>query len=136
MMGWFLDPESVQTEALEVLQARESRLVVSEQIKSERQEAILTRVIDRAFTPDARARWARRLRDMVWVFEATGRPDPARLAAAAAAAFSDLARDARHHPMARAMARRALELAGEVALGRISAGEVSRRPGASGAAFA
>ena len=136
MMGWFLDPESVQADALEVLQARESRLVVSEQIKNERQDAILTRVIERAFTPEARARWARRLREMAWIFEATGRPEPARLAAAAAWALADLARDARHHPMARAMAQRALELAGEVTLGRVSAAEVSRKPGPGGTTFA
>ena len=128
MMGWFIDPESVQAEALEVLQARESRLVVSDQIKSEREEAILARALERGFPPDARTRWAHRLREMAWIFEATGRPEPARLATSAAAGFADLARDLRRHPLARAMARRALELAGEVALGRVSAAEVSRRP--------
>src|SRR5207245_8614451 len=50
MAGWFLDPEVVQTNALELLQARESRLVLSDQIKAEREAAILGGVIEREFT--------------------------------------------------------------------------------------
>jgi hypothetical protein len=128
MAGWFLDPESVQADALEVLQTRESRLVVSDQIKAEREDAILVRVIERAFTSDARARWARRLSEMAWIFDATDRPESARLAEAASAAFAHPERDVTQHPMARAMARRALELAGEVTLGRVNAADVSRKP--------
>jgi hypothetical protein len=33
-----------------------------------------------------------------------------------------------HHPLARALAQRALELAGEVAAGRLRAADVSRKP--------
>jgi hypothetical protein len=69
---------------------------------------------------------------MAWIFEATRRPEPARPAGHAAAAVADPARDARPHPLARAMVRRALELAGEVALGRVSATEVSRKPSVTG----
>lgn len=128
MAGWFLDPDSVHAEALEVLQTRESRLVVSDQVKTEREDAILARVVERAFTSDARARWARRLSEMAWIFDATDRPESARLAGTASAAFADLERDVTQHPLARAMARRALELAGEVTLGRVSAADVSRKP--------
>src|SRR5207249_2644826 len=71
MAGWFLDPESVQSDALEVQEARESRLVVSDQIKAERQEAILGRVIEREFTPEGRRRWSRRFAEMAWIFAAT-----------------------------------------------------------------
>jgi hypothetical protein len=128
MAGWFIDPDSVQADALEVLQTRESRLVVSEQIKTEREDAILVRVMERTFTPEARARWARRLSEMAWIFDATERGESARLARAASAAFADLERDVTQHPLARAMTRRALELAGEVALGRVNAADVSRKP--------
>src|SRR5881296_3613030 len=69
--GWFLDPDSVQSDALDVQEARESRLVVSDQIKAERQEAILGRVIEREFTPEARRRWGRRFAEMAWIFDAT-----------------------------------------------------------------
>jgi hypothetical protein len=64
------------------LQARESRLVVSEQIKAERETAIVDGAIDRLFTSDARRRWARRLAEMALIFGDTGRADPAGLAAA------------------------------------------------------
>jgi hypothetical protein len=131
LAGWFLDPESVQADALEMLQARESKLVVSDQIKAERDEALLGRVIERELDAEARRRWARRLVDMAFVFRATDRPEPAALAEAAAVALADTGREARHQPFARALARRALEVAGEVALGRIPAAEVSRKPGAS-----
>jgi hypothetical protein len=87
MAGWFLDPETVQSDALEVQEARESRLVVSDQIKAERQEAILARVIEREFTQEARRRWSRRFAEMAWIFEATDRSEHAAIAAAGAAAF-------------------------------------------------
>jgi hypothetical protein len=130
MAGWFVDPEAVQADALELLQARESRLVVSDQIKAEREEAILGRVIERELGPDARRRWARRLVDMAFIFHATERPEQAALAEAAAAALADEARQARQQPFARALAQRGIDIAAEVALGRLSAADVSRKPGA------
>jgi len=128
LAGWFLDPESVQKDALEVQEARESRLVVSDQIKAERQEAILTRVIEREFTPDARRRWARRLAEMAWIFGETARPEHEAMARAAAAALATPEAEARRHPFARALAQRGLELAGEVSAGRLRAADVSRKP--------
>ena len=126
--GWFLDPESVQSDALELQEARESRLVVSDQIKAERQEAILARVIEREFTPEARRRWGRRFAEMAWVFDATDRSEHAALAAAAAAVFADAEASLTRHPLSRALAQRALELASEVAAGRLRAVDVSRKP--------
>ena len=130
MAGWFLEPETVQADALELLQARDSQLVVSEQVKAEREEALVTRVVERELDAAARRRWARRLDAMVFVFEATGRPEQAAMAGAAAAALADDSRPIASQPFARALAQRALELAGEVALGKISAADVSRKPGA------
>jgi len=129
MAGWFLDPEPVQGDALELLQGRESKLVVSDQIKAEREDAVLGRVVEREVGAEARRRWARRLAEMVFVFQATGRPEQAALAEAAARALADDTREARADPFARALARRALDIAAEVALGRVSAAEVSRKPG-------
>jgi len=128
MAGWFLDPETVQSDALEIQEARQSRLVVSDQIKAERQEAILARVVEREFAPAARRRWARRLAEMSWIFNATGRPEPAATASAAAAAFAESEAEPLRHPLARALAQRALELASEIAAGRLSASDVSRKP--------
>jgi hypothetical protein len=126
--GWFLDPPSIQTEALELLQARESRLVVSDQIKAEREAAIVDRVIDSRFGPEARQRWQRRLEETAFVFWETGRPAEARRAAATAVALADGERLARHIPFVRALVERSLEIAGEVTLGRLSPAEVSRAP--------
>ena len=127
LASWFLDPESVQSDALALLEARESRLVVSDQIKAEREAAIVTRIVERELAP-ARRRWARRLDEMAFVFDATGRPEPAGLARAAAAALADETREVSHQPFATGLARRALEVAGEVAAGRLRAADVSRKP--------
>jgi len=128
LAGWFVDPGQIHEDALALLQARESRLVVSDQIKAERESAIVDAVIDKQFTDDARRRWARRLAEMALIFRATGREDTARLAAAAEAALADLLRTARHIPFVRALAMRGLEMGAEVALGRAKLAEVSRAP--------
>ena len=128
LSGWFIEPERVQAEALEVLQARDSRLVVSDQIKAERQDALITRVVEREIIGEARARWVRRLSEMALVFEAAGRAEHARLAEAAAAALADETRAPYRLGFARGLATRALEVAGEIALGRVSAADATRRP--------
>jgi hypothetical protein len=128
MAGWFLDPEAVQADALDLLQTRESKLVVSDQIKAEREEAIVTRVVERELGPGARRRWAHRLEAMAFIFRATGRPEQAALAESAATALADESREIAYQPFARALARRAIEIAGEVALGKIPAADVSRKP--------
>ena len=128
LAGWFVDPEEIQEDALALLQARESRLVVSDQIKAERETAIVDAVIDKHFTGDARRRWARRLAEMALIFRSTGREDTARLAVSAAAALADDERAARHIPLVRALSMRGLEMAAEVALGRVKLAEVSRAP--------
>jgi hypothetical protein len=126
--GWFLEPADVQADALELLQAQESRLVVSEQVKGEREEALVSRVVERELTAPARERWARRLLEQARVFDATGRAPLTDVARAAAGALARPGADARAQPFARALARRALEVAGEVATGRLAAAEVTRTP--------
>lgn len=128
MAGWFLDPEAMQSDAVDLLQTRESRLVVSDQIKAERESAIVDAVIARELTPEVRHRWARRLSEMALLFRATDRAGLAELAETAAATLGDDARDPLHHPFARLLARRGLEMASEVALGRARMADVSRKP--------
>jgi hypothetical protein len=129
LAGWFLDAERAQPDAVELLQARESRLVVSDTVRAEREEAIVSRVIDRELGDEARGVWARRLGEMALVFEAEGTDEAAAIARAAAAGLAELGRAARQQPFARGLARRTLEIASEVALGRLSAADVRRRPG-------
>ena len=126
--GWFVDPGLVQEDALALLQVRESRLVISDRIKAEREAAIMDAVIDKQFTSEARRRWSRRLREMTLIFRATDRDDPARLAECAATALLDEARPARTIPLVHGLARRGLTMGAEVALGRVKAAEVSRAP--------
>jgi hypothetical protein len=126
--GWFLDPARVATEALALLQARESRLVVSDQIKAEREAAIIDGVIEAHFPAATRLRWAGRLREMADIFAMTGRAEEAALARTAATALADAARPAEAIPFVRALAARGLEMAAEVALGRARLDDVSRAP--------
>ena len=105
---------------------KHSRLVVPDQVKAEREAAIVDRAIEQAFAGPARGRWARRLGEMALVFQATAREEPAAPARAAAAARRDEAPPAESLPLVRAMAARGLELGGEVALGGVKAAEVSR----------
>lgn len=128
LASWFLDPNELQSAALELLQARESRLVLSDQQKAEREAAIVERVVEAAFTPEARRLWARRLSEMAWIFDATGREREARICRATSHALEDSERAPRHLPFARGLAERGLAVASEVALGRLSAAEVSRAP--------
>jgi hypothetical protein len=126
--GWFVDPARVGTEALALLQARESRLVVSDQIKAEREAAIIDGVIEVHVAAAARLRWAGRLREMADIFAMTGRGDEATLARTAATALADADRAAATIPFVRALAARGLEMAAEVALGRARLDDVSRAP--------
>jgi hypothetical protein len=133
--GWFLDPGALQSDSVALLQTRESRLVVSEQTKAEREAAIVDGVVARELTPEARRRWARRLDEMAMILLATDHAEPAAWARAAAAALRDESREVGRHPFAVALARRGLEMATEVTLGRKKLTDVSRIPGvpASGA---
>jgi hypothetical protein len=70
---------------------------------------------------------------MALVFDATGRAEAAAGARAAAAAFADLARRVESVALARALALRGLEVAGEVTLGRAKMEDVSRAPARRGA---
>jgi hypothetical protein len=128
LAGWFVDPALIGDDALALLQARESRLVVSDQIKAEREAAIVDAVIDKQFTSEIRRRWARRLAEMAFIFRSTGREETARLATSVEAALADDNRVVRHIPFVRTLAMRGLEVGAEVALGRAKLADVSRAP--------
>jgi hypothetical protein len=128
LMGWFIDPVRVQHEALALLQVRETRLVVSDQVKTEREASIVDGVVEAQLPDAARRRWAARLREMAEIFRMTGRLEPAALAEQTAAALADVGRPATAIPFARALAARGIEMASEVALGRTRLADVSRAP--------
>jgi hypothetical protein len=128
LMGWFIDPGRVQHEALALLQVRESRLVISDHIKAEREASIVDGVVEAQLADGARRRWAARLREMAEIFRMTGRLEPAAMAEQTAAALADVGRPATSIPFARALAARGIEMASEVALGRTRLADVSRAP--------
>lgn len=126
LAGWFADPATISEAALSLLEMRDSRLVVSDQVKAEREAVIVERAAERVFSPGARTLWAGRLAEMTIIFGATGREEPARLAAATAAALRDPERTLTSIPWVTAMTRRGLEVAGDVALGRTRLQDVQR----------
>jgi hypothetical protein len=134
LAGWFLEPADLQAEALERLQARESRLVVSPEARAERASALVDRVAERAFVPAARARWAGRLEHAAVVLAGGGRTADAARADAARRALADAAREARGIPFVRALVERSLEVAEQVALGKLAPEAVRRAPRAPGPA--
>ena len=133
LTSWFLDPAGVTSEALEWLQARESRLVVSEQIKAERLASLVDRIVETHFDGPARRRWQARLEDQAYVLLALGRTPEAQSAVAVARALADPADSLRRIPFLRALVERSLEVAGEVATGRLSVDAASRAPRARAA---
>jgi len=68
---------------------------------------------------------------MALILAATDRVEQATWATAAAAALADESREARRHPFASALAKRGLEMAAEVTLGRMKLADVSRTPSAT-----
>jgi transposase-like protein len=133
LTGWFLDPSSVSSEGLEWLQARESRLVVSDQIKAERLAALVDRIIETRFDAPARRLWQGRLEEQAYVLLALGRETDAASAVAVARALATGGDTLRRIPFLRALVERSLEVAGEVATGRLSAAAASRAPRAPAA---
>jgi hypothetical protein len=128
LAGWFLDPTSVSSESVEWLQARESRLVVSDQIKAERLAALVDRIIETRFDAPARRLWQGRLEEQAYVLLELGRATEAAIAVAVARALANGADALRRIPFLRALVQRSLEIAGEVATGRLSAEAASRAP--------
>ena len=80
-----------------------------------------------------RDRWQGRLEDQAYVLLALGRVTDAAAAVAVARALADPDGDVRRIPFLRALVERSLEVAGEVATGRLSAETASRAPRAPAA---
>src|SRR5207302_9856909 len=66
--------------------------------------------------------------EMAFVFDATGRIDAAAIARATAAALADEGVEITRQPFATGLARPSLEIAGQVAAGRLNAADVRRKP--------
>jgi hypothetical protein len=107
--------------------------VVSDQIKAERLAALVDRIIETRFDAPARRLWQGRLEEQAYVLLALGRETDAASAVAVARALATGGDTLRRIPFLRALVERSLEVAGEVATGRLSAAAASRAPRAPAA---
>jgi hypothetical protein len=112
LAGWLLGFKDVQPYATELRRARESRLVLSAESEEQRAERVRGQAIRDLFTPAQRRALQRRLEETAYLFLRTERPQPAKLAVAAAVELADtdpvlLSR----HPFVQALVDRSIELA-------------------------
>src|SRR5262249_19339194 len=110
--GWFLGFQEVQPYASELRRARESRLVLTAESEEQRQERVVGQAIRELIGPAQRRALQRRLEETAYVFLRTERPQPAKLAVAAAVEMADT--DAvllPRHPFVRTLVERSIELA-------------------------
>lgn len=112
LKSWFFGFDEVRGHALNLLQARQSQIVLSEQLKAEREQRILADALRDVVTPAVQRGLRRRLEETAYVFLRTERPHQARLALAAAQRLAEGATSL--HPLLQAMMRTSLELASEV----------------------
>ena len=126
LKGWFFGFDEVRSFALDLLQARQSQIVLSEELRAEREERIIANAIREAVTPPLQRALRRRLEETAHVFLKTGRELQARRALAAAQRLSEGALTL--HPLLRAVMQKSLELATEVETAKVPVELVRRSP--------
>ena len=112
LKGWFFGFDEVRGHALDLLQARQSQIVLSEQLKEEREQRIVASALRDVLTPAVQSGLRRRLEETAYIFLRTDRPRQARLALAAAQRLAEGATSL--HPLLQAMMLTSLGLASEV----------------------
>ncbi|TAK27729.1 MAG: hypothetical protein EPO21_23645 [Chloroflexota bacterium] len=118
-VSWLQQLEPVKKYAGMLLEARESRLVLSELIKRERETRILDAAIDELFTPARRPTLAGRLEELSFVFLESDRVVAARIALATALALREDSQDAiRANPFVGALTLASMEYAIKTGFGR------------------
>jgi hypothetical protein len=81
---WVLGAEAVAPVLAELVQVKESPLVLNQLQQEERFEAVVRGAIEDVFSPQRRSSWSRRLYEMAYFFAVSGRPPRAAQAIAAA----------------------------------------------------
>lgn len=87
MRTWLLSEELAGKAVEELVEIRNSPLVLNDAQLTERFEAVNDRIVEQAFGGELLVSWQRRLEEMAYYFAKTSRPDRARQAAAAAQAL-------------------------------------------------
>lgn len=126
LRGWNFGFDAVVPFTHQRFQARQSQLVLSEQLKAEREERIVSEAVRTVVTEPLRRALQRRLEETAYVFLRTGRPRQAELALAAALQIGEGALTL--SPLLRAMMELNMELAGEAEAGRIPLARLRHGP--------
>lgn len=110
--SWFFDLDSVATYALELLEARQSRIILSDWARQEREARIIGKAVEGLFSDDYPFLFKRRLEEMAYILWKIDRLEEAKKALAAALALGeDGNQSLREHPLISAMVLRSLNLA-------------------------
>jgi hypothetical protein len=126
LKGWFFGFDEVRSFALDLLQARQSQIVLSQQLQAEREERVISNAIRDVVTPPVQRGLRRRLEEAAYIFLKTDRPRLARLALAAAQRLAEGALTL--HPLLKAMMAKSLELTAEVETAKVPIDLVRRSP--------
>jgi hypothetical protein len=89
MRTWLLSEDLANKAAEELVEIRNSPLVLNDAQLTERFDAVNDRIVEQAFGGELLPSWQRRLEEMAYYFAKTSRPDRARQAAAAARALRE-----------------------------------------------
>ena len=111
LKGWFFGFDEVRSFALDLLKARQSQIVLTEDLQARRLQGIVANAIREVVTPPIQRGLTRRLEEVAYVFLHTDRGRQARLAVAAARRLGEGAITL--NPLLTAMMQRSLELAAE-----------------------
>jgi hypothetical protein len=111
--AWIPGPEEIQPWLEKLQEVRGSRLVLTEQQKQVRADAVLDEATRALYPPATRPDWRRRLLFMAYFLELTSRREEARLAQAAAADLASPERGALagENPFLKGLVQRSLQLA-------------------------
>ncbi|GFP30232.1 hypothetical protein HKBW3S44_00560 [Candidatus Hakubella thermalkaliphila] len=110
--SWFFELDSVATYALELLEARQSKIILSDWARREREARIIGKAVEGLFSGDYPFLFKRRLEEMAYILWKTDRREEAKKALAAALALGeDGDQSLREHPLISAMVLRSLNLA-------------------------
>lgn len=105
---WVLDPDTLQPYIAEIMQAKDSPIVLSPAQRQERFQTTVTRAVEDLFTGERQQSWARRLYEMAYFFAVTRREPSARRACAVALALQESAHGGREIPLCEQLVRGSL----------------------------
>ncbi|MFA4904015.1 MAG: hypothetical protein WC600_14875 [Desulfobaccales bacterium] len=92
--SWLPGPEEITPWLTKLQEVQDSPLVLSDQQKQVRSDAVLEEAIQALYPPETRADWGRRLKTMAYYLHLLGRDEDSRTARAAAADLADPERGA------------------------------------------